>query len=141
MDVGIGYGFLKEKVAWNIRVNTIYESKSSLRPGIIIGTGSVQTFKSDQSLYIQAYKSFDIANSSMLRVSIGLASLVPDFEKMYALTGITITLNQSWSTFGNFDGRSLIPGVTWSPSDWLTVAGMIIEGKFLAIFLGYRFSR
>lgn len=51
LDVGIGYAVRTEKVLWSARLQPVFEQENGWRPGIVLGTGSVQTGGSDQSLY------------------------------------------------------------------------------------------
>ena len=60
LDAGVGYAFKTDKVLWNVRTQPIIEKKGSLRPGLIVGSGSVQTGGADQSLYMQMIKTIDI---------------------------------------------------------------------------------
>ena len=140
MDGGIGYAFQSENVIWNLRVQAVAETESSWRPAVLIGSGSVQTGGSDQSLYIQAVKTFEINKRSTLLLSAGMASLVPDFDEVYALAGATITIKESFSTFVNYDGKSVHPGISWNPTEWLTVAGIMIETETPAVSAGIRYS-
>ena len=125
----------------NFRIQALKDLEHSWRPGILIGTGSVQTGKSDQSIYLQTFKSFEISESSVVNMSAGVASLVSDFDEIYGLAGVTISFLKNWNTFVSYDGKSLHEGISWSPVEWLTVAGMMIESETPAVLAGFRYSR
>ncbi|MDP8207045.1 MAG: hypothetical protein P9L92_10310 [Candidatus Electryonea clarkiae] len=139
MNGGIGYAFQAEKIVWNLRLQAIAEEESGLRPAVIIGTGSVQTGESDQSLYLQAAKNIEINEILTLSLSAGISSLIPDFDEVYGLAGATMTLYESWSPFINFDGKSIHPGISWNHIEWLTITGMMIEGETPAVLAGIQY--
>ena len=64
LDAGIGYAIRTEKVIWSVRTQPVLEQKDGWEPGIILGTGSVQTGGSDQSIYAQLIKSWEISGLS-----------------------------------------------------------------------------
>lgn len=140
MDAGLGYGFKGEKVIWNLRIQALGESEAIWRPALLVGTGSVQTGKSDQSLYVQAVKSFKLTKSSTLRLSAGAVSLIPDFDEVYGLAGATVSYNKSFSVFVNYDGKAAHPGISWNPYSWLTIAGILIESETPALNIGLKFN-
>jgi len=80
-DVGAGYTVKSKKIIWNARFQAF--SEKFWKPGIILGTGSVRTGKSDQSLYLHLTKSWEFSENFALRVTAGVASLVPEYEKVY----------------------------------------------------------
>jgi hypothetical protein len=105
-----------------------------------LGTGSVQTGGSDQSVFIQLTKAFDFGEEIAARFSIGVASLLPDLDKGYFLAGLTLTVTERWNPFLSYDGRNFHVGLSWIPKDWLFVAGLIVEMKYPAILVGNRWS-
>ena len=133
LDAGIGYAFETEKVLWNVRVQPIVEQKEGWRPGIILGTGSVQIGQSDQSLYAQLIKSFEISEEFDLRLSAGTATLLPDFDEFYGLAGITASFHERFAVFTNYDGKSYHEGVSWIPLDILTLSFLMVESESPAI--------
>ena len=140
LDVGLGYTVKSKEPIWSVRLQPIAEDESSWRPAVILGTGSVQTGGSDQSVFIQLTKAFDFGEEISARFSIGAASLLPDLDKGYFLAGLTMTVKEYWSPFLSYDGRNFHVGLSWIPKDWLFIAGLMVEMKFPAILAGYRWS-
>ena len=140
LDVGLGYTVKTKEPIWSVRFQPIAEDESSWRPAVILGTGSVQTGGSDQSVFIQLTKAFDFSEEIAARFSIGAASLLPDLDQGYFLAGLTISVTECWSPFLSYDGRNFHLGLSWIPKDWLFIAGLMVEMKFLAILVGYRWS-
>lgn len=137
-DVGAGYTVKSKKVIWNARFQAL--SEESWKPGIILGTGSVRTGKSDQSLYLHLTKSWEFSESFALRVTAGVASLVPEYEKVYGLGGITISIAEKFSPFMNYDGINFHEGLAWIPLDWLTISVLLVESKDPALSIGIKHS-
>ncbi len=140
LDVGLGYTFKSEKPIWSVRLQPLAEDESSLRPGVILGTGSVQTGGSDQSIFIQLTKSYEFSEKFAARFSVGLASLLPDLDQGYFLANLTMTVTERWSPFLSYDGRNFHLGLSWMPNDWLFIAGLLVETKIPAILVGSRWS-
>jgi hypothetical protein len=140
MDVGAGYTIKAEKPIWSIRFLPLSENEESWRPGIIIGTGSVQTGGSDQSVFAQITKSWEFKEGFALRLAGGAASLVPDFDEIYGIGGITATVTEQFSPFASYDGKNFHVGLAWIPTDWLTIGALLVEMENPAVSLGYRFS-
>ena len=138
LDVGLGYTVEAEKPIWGARLQPLSESEVGWRPGLILGTGSVRTGGSDQSVFIQITKSWEFRQGYALRLSGGFASLVPDFERGYGLAGLILTVTERFSPFVRYDGRNFHLGLSWIPTDRLTVAGLYIETSDPALSLGYR---
>jgi hypothetical protein len=63
LDLGLGYTAKSKKLIWSVRWQPLAEDESSWRPAVILGTGSIQTGKSDQSIFIQLTKAFDISET------------------------------------------------------------------------------
>lgn len=133
LDAGFGYAFKTEKALWNVRIQPKVEQEGGWRPGVIFGTGSVQTGGSDQSLYAQFIKSLEISEVFGLRLSAGTATLFPDFHEYYGLAGITASFYERFAVFTNYDGKSYHEGVSWIPFDILTLSFMMVESEFPAI--------
>ncbi|TKJ40676.1 hypothetical protein CEE37_06855 [candidate division LCP-89 bacterium B3_LCP] len=129
IDAGVGYAVDTEKLLWSVRTQPIKEDESNWQPGIIIGTGSVQIGGSDQSVYLQASKSWEFSQNFALQMSGGVATLVPDFEEIFGLAGVTTSFFEKYSIFANYDGRNFHEGLSWIPLDWLTVSLLLIESS------------
>jgi len=140
LDLGLGYTMKSEKLIWSVRWQPLAEDESSWRPGIILGTGSVQTGKSDQSIFIQLTKAFEFSESLSARFSIGTASLLPKLDKRYFLASLTMTITESWSPYLSYDGLNFHLGLSWIPTDRLFIAGIMVEMKYPAVLVGYRWS-
>ena len=140
LDVGVGYTIKAEKIVWSARIQPIKENEDNLKPGIIIGTGSVRTGSSDQSVYLHITKSREFSEKFALRLTGGIASLVPEFTKIYGMAGLTMILAEKFSPFVNFDGINFHEGISWIATDWLSVAVLLIESKDPAISVGIRWS-
>jgi len=141
LDSGVGYTVKAEKLIWSIRLQLLNETESSnFRPSIIIGTGSVQTGGSDQSLFIQLTKSWEINESFSFRISTGIAGLLPEAKKYYGLAGLTLTITENWSPFFSYDGINFHTGLSWIPNDWLALGIVLIESKEPALSLGIRYD-
>ena len=137
-DVGLGYGVKREKAIWNARFQVIMENER--RPGIIIGAGSVRIGKSDQSLYLHITKSWEISETFALRMTSGVANLVPEYDKTYGLGGLTFSIAEKYSPFITFDGVEFHEGFAWIPLDWLTISALLIESKDPAFSFGINHS-
>ena len=138
LDAGIGYALDSKKVLWSIRLEAIKEDESSLRPDLVLGTGSVQTGKSDQSLFVQLSKSWELSEVFAIRFSTGIAGLLPEVDKLYGLASLTLTITERWSPFISYDGISLHPGISWIPTDWLRLAFILMESEEPAVSIGFR---
>ncbi|MDF1543848.1 MAG: hypothetical protein P1R58_01955 [bacterium] len=51
LDAGVGYAVDTEKLLWSARFQPLYDQSAIWRPGLILGTGSVQAGGSDQAAY------------------------------------------------------------------------------------------
>jgi hypothetical protein len=138
LDAGIGYAVRTEKVLWSVRTQPVLEQENSWRPGIILGAGSVQTGGSDQSIYAQLIKSWEISEIFGLRLSTGAATLVPDFDEIYGLAGITTSFYEWYAAFANYDGTSFHEGISWIPLDWLALSFMMVETEFPAFSVVFK---
>jgi hypothetical protein len=140
LDVGLGYTVKSDKFIWSVRLQPLSENEESWRPAIIVGTGSVQTGRSDQSAFIQVTKAFEFSEIISARFSIGAATLLPNFDQEYFLAGLTMTVTEKWSPFVNYDGINYHAGLSWIPFDWIFVTGLIVEMKNPAIMVGFRWG-
>ncbi len=140
LDLGIGYTIEAKKTVWSLRLQPLTETESSWQPTIIVGTGSVQTGRSDQSIFVQLSKSWEFSEVFAMRISSGIASLLPDTERLYGLAALTLTITDHWSPFITHDGINFHPGISWIPTDWLSVATILIESSEPAISVSFRYS-
>lgn len=140
LDVGLGYTIKSDKFIWSVRLQPLSENEETWRPAVIVGTGSIQTGKSDQSAFIQLTKAFEFSEAFSARFSVGAATLLPDFDQEYFLAGITMTITEKWSPFVNYDGINYHSGLSWIPYDWLFVTGLMVEMKNPAIMVGFRWG-
>ncbi len=140
LDLGVGYGVKADKLIWSVRLQPLSEDESSWRPAIILGTGSVQTGGSDQSLFLQVTKAFEFSEQFSARFSLGMASLMPEFKKNYLLAGITLAVTEYWSPFFSYDGINYHAGLSWIPLNWLFITGYLVEMKYPSILVGYRMN-
>jgi hypothetical protein len=138
LNAGLGYAFRTEKVLWSLRTQPVLEQENGWRPGIILGTGSVQTGGSDQSLYAQLIKSIKVGESFGLQLSAGAATLLPDFDETYGLAGVTTSFYERYALFANYDGKSFHEGISWVPTDWLTLSFLMVESEFPAISILFK---
>jgi hypothetical protein len=138
LDAGIGYAVRTEEFLWSIRIQPVFEKKDGLRPAVIVGTGSVQTGGSDQSLYAQLIKSVEFNEIFSLQLSVGVATLLPDIDETYGLAGITASFNKRYAIFANYDGKSYHEGVSWIPTDWLTLSFLMVETEYPAISISFK---
>jgi hypothetical protein len=139
-DIGIGYTIKAEKPIWSIRLQPFLEYENSWRPGVILGTGSVQTGESDQSVFIQLTKAHEFSEWIALRMSMGISTLAPDFNEIYGLTGITLTVKERLSPFARYDGHNSHLGLSWIPADWLVISSLLLEMRDPAISVGFRWN-
>jgi len=140
LDAGIGYTFSAEKLIWSARAQVITEKEEGWRPGLLIGAGSVRIGGSDQSIYFQVTKSWEFSEGFALRISGGMATLLPELDHLYGLAGLTVTVTEKFSAFVNYDGRNFHPGISWIPLDWLTISGILIESRDFALAGGIRWK-
>ena len=139
-DVGAGYSVKSEKVIWNARFEAFREDEDSWKPGLILGSGSVRTGSSDQSLYLHITKSWEFSEDFAVRMTTGAATLVPEYDKVYGLAGVTTSIYEKFSPFVSYDGKNFHEGIAWIPLNWLTVSVLMIESKEPALSAGFRWS-
>ena len=140
MDLGIGYSINTKQLIWNARVQVLKEDEKGWIPGIILGTGSVQTGGSDQSVYINLTKSWEFSESFAMRITTGIASLVPELDKTYGIFGVTLSIAEKFSVFANYDGINFHEGISWVVTDWLSISAILIESKNLAVSVGIKWN-
>ncbi|MEE9443032.1 MAG: hypothetical protein V3V99_10250 [candidate division Zixibacteria bacterium] len=133
LDAGIGYAVRTEKFIWNARIQPLMEQKDNWRPGLIIGSGSVQIGGNDQSIYAQLLKSIKFDDDFSLSVSAGAATLLPDVDEVFELYGVTAGIFENYSLFVSYDGISYHEGASWKANNWLAISFMMIESEYLAL--------
>lgn len=128
IDAGIGYAVDGEEVIWSVRVEPIAQDLDGWRPALILGTGSVQAGGSDQSGYIQLVKTLEIVEGRFgLSVAGGYATDIPDFEENWSLGTFSVTLFDRVSPFYIYDGINSHLGLSFFPTEWITLSGCILE--------------
>ncbi len=137
MDIGVGYAFKSTTPVWSIRFQPLKEEEDDWKPGLLIGTGSVRTGGSDQSLFMQVLKSWEFGEDFALQINGGVALLMPGFDRLYGLAGITTLIKEKWSIFTSYDGINLHFGCSWIPTESLAVSTMLVEARDLAISMRY----
>ncbi len=135
LDLGIGYTFKAQKIIWNARLQPIKQNEDNWKPSIILGTGSIRTGSSDQSIYLNVLKSKEFSENFAMSLSGGVASLASDLDKIYGIANVSLIFKEKITTFVNFDGISFHEGATWTVNDWFTVGFMLIESKDPAIIV------
>ena len=140
LDAGLGYVVETEKVLWSVRVQPLLEIIGSWQPGIIVGSGSVQTGGSDQSVFVQLIKTLPVSKVIDVSLSAGVATLVPDFEKGYSQAGITTSFFDRLSVFANYDGESYHEGISWTALEWFTLSFLMVETEYPAVSLVLKYN-
>jgi len=49
-----------------------------------------------------------------------------------------MSIAERFSFFVNFDGINFHEGISWIPTDWLTISALLIESKDIAISIGIK---
>jgi hypothetical protein len=137
LDAGIGYAVDTEEVIWSVRAEPIAQDSEGWRPGIVLGTGSVQTGGSDQSAFFQIAKTLEVIEEKV-EISLvgGYATDLPDWQEDWGLGTITLTLFERVSPFYTYDGVNSHAGLTFFVSDWLTLTGYALEMEESAVSAG-----
>lgn len=128
MDIGIGYAVDTEEVIWSARVQPVAQDREGWRPGLVVGTGSVQTGGSDQSAYVQLVKSVEIVEGRLgASAAAGFATDLPDVEESWGLATAALTLYDRASPFYSYDGVNSHVGLSLFATDWLTLTAFYLE--------------
>ena len=133
LDLGIGYTFKAQKIIWNARLQPIKQNEDNWKPSIILGTGSIRTGSSDQSIYMNVLKSKEFSENFAMSLSGGVAGLASNIDKIYGIGNVSLIFIEKITAFVNFDGISFHEGVMWTVNDWFTTGFMLIESKDPAI--------
>lgn len=140
MDVGVGYTYPSRKMLWSIRFQAIREDPRGWKPTLLLGTGSVQMGHADQSIYAQVTKSFSIEQVMKLRISLGMATLMPDMNELALLASFVLQVKNRWALLYAYDTRENHLGITWYPYRWLMVSGLLFEMKHPGFSVGLRLA-
>jgi hypothetical protein len=142
LDAGVGWTVKSRKPLWSLKARVIEERVGGWIPALVVGTGSVQIGGNDQSVYVQAHKSFQPHDLLGLQFSAGTAMLVPEVDRVYGLAGVTASLGERFAFFASFDGRSFHEGASLIPTEWLSISVMLVESEHLAasVALRHRFG-
>ena len=140
MDVGVGYAFKAKNPIWSVRIKPLSENEDKWYPGIIIGTGSVRTGGSDQSVYGMLTKTVEFSEKFALQGYVGAASVFKDFENPFFLSGLSAIFLEKFTVFGSYDGKNFHEGIAWTATDNLTLSGLLIETRYPTLSVSYRFD-
>jgi len=141
MDVGIGYAVDAEEVIWSARVQPVAQDREGWRPALVVGTGSVQTGGSDQSVYVQVAKSLEIVEGRLgASIAGGYATDLPDLEENWGLASVALTFFDRVSPFYSYDGVNSHAGVAYFATDWLTVSAYALEMEQAALMVGIQWG-
>jgi hypothetical protein len=140
MDVGVGYAFKAKNPIWSVRIKPLSENEDKWYPGIIIGTGSVRTGGSDQSVYGMLTKTVEFSEKFALQGYVGAASVFKDFENPFFLSGLSAIFLEKFTVFGSYDGKNFHEGIAWTATDNLTLSGLLIETRYPSLSVSYRFD-
>ncbi|OQY26691.1 MAG: hypothetical protein B6244_12715 [Candidatus Cloacimonetes bacterium 4572_55] len=141
MDVGIGYALDTEEPIWSVRVLPIAQDRNGWRPGLIIGTGSVQTGGSDQSGYFQIVKKLDVVKERLeINLAGGYATDLPDFEENWVLGTVSMTLFEKAGALYTYDGVNSHIGLSFFATEWLTLTGYVLEMEEPALSVGVQWG-
>ena len=145
LDAGIGYAVAAEdgedEVIWSLRVEPVSQDPEGWRPGLIVGTGSVQVGGSDQSAFVQLVKTLELVEERF-EISLvgGYATDIPDFEENWFLATFAMTFYETVSPFYIYDGINNHAGLSVFPADWLTLSGYYLELEEPAVSIGLQFD-
>lgn len=140
MDVGLGYAFKAKDPIWSVRIKPLAEKEDKWYPGIIIGTGSVRTGGSDQSVYGMLTKTVEFSEKFVLQGYVGAASVFKDIENPFFLSGLSAIFLEKFTVFGSYDGLNFHEGIAWTATDNLTLSGLLIETRYPSLSVSYRFD-
>jgi hypothetical protein len=128
MDAGIGYAVDAEEVIWSVRLAPISQDADGWRPGLILGTGSVQARGSDQSAFVILAKTIEVVEGRFgVSLAGGYATDLPDFEEDWGLGTVTLTFFDRVSPFYTYDGVNPHIGLSVFATDWLMLTGYYLE--------------
>jgi hypothetical protein len=141
LDAGIGYAQDTEEVIWSIRTQPVEQDLVGWLPGVVIGTGSIQTGGSDQSVYLQLLKSWEVVEGKFsFSLTGGLATDLPGFAETWKLGTVSVSLFDRISPFYTYDGLNPHAGVSIYVTEWLTMTGYALEMEELAVMTGVQWA-
>ncbi len=141
MDVGVGYAVDSEEPTWSVRVQPIAQELDGWRPALTLGTGSVQTGGSDQSIYLQVSKTREIVEGRLaISLAGGYATDLPGFEEEWGLGTVSLTLFDRVSPFYSYDGVNPHVGLSYFATEWLTLTGFYLEMEEFALSVGLQWD-
>ena len=136
LELGIGYAMDAERAIWNVKVQVLKEQAGPLQPGVVVGTGSVETGGSDQSGFLQLFKNLDLLPGAELGLSAGFASDLPDLDEGFWLANVSVTFRDLYAPFYSYDGSASHAGMVWYVNDWFQLSGILLEMEEPAISFG-----
>jgi hypothetical protein len=89
LDAGIGYAFQAKKPIWSIRLQPFSEDEDKWYPGLILGTGSVRTGGSDQSIYGMLTKTVEFSEKFAIQGYVGAASIFKKMDEPFFLSSLS----------------------------------------------------
>ena len=140
LDAGVGYSKDEEETLWSVRVQPVAQDLEGWRPGLIVGTGSIQTGGSDQSIYAQLVKTWDVVEDKLGLSLAGGYATDSDFEEEWGLGTVSVTLFDLVSPFYSYDGISSHAGASVFATDWLTLTGYALEMEDFAVTVGLQWG-
>lgn len=140
LDAGVGYAFKAKDPIWSLRIKPLAEKEDKWHPGIIIGTGSVRTGGSDQSVYGMLTKTVEVSEKFAIHGYVGAASIFKDFENPFFLSGLSAIFLEKFTVFGSYDGKNFHEGIAWTASDNLTLTALLLETRYPSLSVSYRFD-
>ena len=140
MDAGIGYAFQAKKPIWSIRLQPFAENEDKWYPGLILGTGSVRTGGSDQSIYGMLTKTVEFSEKFAIGTYVGAASIFKKMDEPFFLSGLSFVFVEKFTLFSSYDGVSFHEGFSWTATDNLTLSAMVIETRYPALSISFRFG-
>jgi hypothetical protein len=138
LNIGIGYINKSEAFIWNARLLLLQEKEKF--PGFVVGTGSVRMGGSDQSVFFSATKNFEENLGIPLRISVGAASIVPDFNEIYFIGTVSYLIKEVLFPFVSYDGINPHYGATLQLFKNFTIGAYYIEKEYLGFSAGLRFN-
>ena len=140
MDAGVGYAFKAKDPIWSLRIQPLAENEDKWYPGVIVGTGSVRTGGNDQSVYGMLTKTVEFNEKFALQGYVGAASVFKDFNQPFFLSGLSAIFFEKFTAFGSYDGKNFHEGLSWTATDNLTLSALMIETRYPALSVSYRFD-
>jgi len=138
IDLGIGYINKSNIIIWNTRF--LISEESEKYPGIIIGSGSVRTGGSDQSVFITATKNLEDYIDKPFRFSFGTSSVISDLHKIYFIGTVSYLYKEKIFPFLSYDGLNAHLGFSYILKENFNIGLILIEKRYVGISTGIRFN-